>query len=333
MLKIYIVNEILFARFARSSSIASTLLDLLARRALRALCSHVKSCEHTNVQFKRYLRWYFLYWYAITRLVTFAYNNAINVFTSMILFETNQNYHFRMFFENNQNLKVKSKFAKNNVKHLQKLLNVFRVNLIDAQVKQAKYQDKRTLFKKYFVRQYVMLNEKNIRIKRNKKLKWKHFELFRVLEIIEDQVYRLELLKRWRIHDVFHVSFLKKSKFKKRKNTTIEFTYQSKDIEIEKDEIIEKLYEIEIILNNHIYVANKCFDRSYNESKLYYKIQWKNYEKQTWKSISCIKHLRDMLREFHIKNFIKSNVNKAKNHKKTRRVDEILMQKIKLTRK
>ena len=75
-----------------------------------------------------------------------------------------------MFFEDNQDLKVKSKFAKNNVKHLQKLLNVLRANLIDAQVKQAKYQDKRTLFKEYFVKQYVMLNEKNIRIKRNKKL-------------------------------------------------------------------------------------------------------------------------------------------------------------------
>ena len=40
-----------------------------------------------------------------------------------------------------------------------------------------------------------------------------------------------------------------------------------------------------------------------------------------------------MLREFHIKNFIKSNVNKTRNHKKTRRVDEILIQKIKLTKK
>ena len=129
-----------------------------------------------------------------------------------------------------------------------------------------------------------MLNEKNIRIKRNKKLKWKHFEFFRVLEIIKDQVYRLKLFKRWRIHDVFHVSLLKKSKFKKKKNT-IELTYQSKDIKIEKDEIIEKLYEIETILNSHIYVANKCLDRSYNESKLYYKIQWENYEKQTWELI------------------------------------------------
>ena len=40
-----------------------------------------------------------------------------------------------------------------------------------------------------------------------------------------------------------------------------------------------------------------------------------------------------MLREFHIKNSIKSNVNKAKNYKKIQRVDEILMQKIKLTKK
>ena len=228
--------------------------------------------KRQNSTMKQYLRAYINFeqndWIQLLFMIEFAYNNAINVFTSMILFETNQNYHFRMFFENNQNLKVKSKFAKNNVKHLQKLLNVFRANLIDAQVKQAKYENKRTLFKKHFVKQYVMLNEKKIRIKRNKKLKWKHFELFQVLKTIKDQVCRLELLKRWRIHDVFHVSLLKKSKFKKKRNTTIELTYQSKIIKIEKDEIIKKLYKIEIILNNHIYVANKCLDQSYNESKL-----------------------------------------------------------------
>ena len=57
----------------------------------------------------------------------------------MIFFETNQSYHFRIFLENNQNLKIKLKFAKDNVKHLQKFLNVFRVNLVDAQIKQTKY--------------------------------------------------------------------------------------------------------------------------------------------------------------------------------------------------
>ena len=40
-----------------------------------------------------------------------------------------------------------------------------------------------------------------------------------------------------------------------------------------------------------------------------------------------------MLREFYNNNFIKSNISKTKNYRKTRRVDEILLQKIKLIKK
>ena len=84
------------------------------------------------------------HWFRLSKSMKMKYflcnlERNINVFTSMTFLKANQNYHSRMFFENNQNFKVKSKFAKDNVKHLQKFLNVFRVNLIDAQIKQTKY--------------------------------------------------------------------------------------------------------------------------------------------------------------------------------------------------
>ena len=104
-------------------------------------------------------------------MIEFAYNNVINAFTNMTLFEANQNYHSRMFFENNQNKKIKSMFAKDNVKHLQILLNVLKVNLMKTQIKQTHYQNECIMFKQYVIETYVMLNDKNIRIKRNKKLK------------------------------------------------------------------------------------------------------------------------------------------------------------------
>ena len=68
-------------------------------------------------------------------MAKFAYNNTINISTNMTLFEINLRYNFKIFFENNQNPRIKLKLTKKNTKHLQKLLDVLRVNLIDAQTK------------------------------------------------------------------------------------------------------------------------------------------------------------------------------------------------------
>ena len=72
-------------------------------------------------------------------MTKFAYNNTINIFTNMTLFEANLKYNFRIFFENSQDSRAKSKSTKKNTKYLQKLLDVLRANLIDAQTKQTKY--------------------------------------------------------------------------------------------------------------------------------------------------------------------------------------------------
>ena len=74
-------------------------------------------------------------------MIEFAYNNVINASTNMTLFEANQDYHSRMFFEDNQNKRAKSMFARDNAKHLQNLLNILKVNLMKTQAKQAHYQN------------------------------------------------------------------------------------------------------------------------------------------------------------------------------------------------
>ena len=231
---------------------------------------------------KQYFRFYINFeqsnWVKLLSMIEFVYNNVINAFTNMTFFEINQDYHSRIFFENNQNKKVKSMFAKDNAKHLQNLLNVLKVNLMKIQIKQTHYQNKRIMFKQYIIKTYIMLNDKNIRIKRNKKLKWKIFESFKVMKTIDDRVYRLNILKHWRIHNVFHVSLLKKVNVKKRKKS-IELIYQVNDINIEKNEFTKKLYEVETIKNNYIFVVDKIFDKSYSQSSLYFFIQWENYEK------------------------------------------------------
>ena len=51
----------------------------------------------------------------------------------------------------------------------------------------------------------VWLNSKYIKTKQNRKLEAKFFGPFQVLYPVAKQVYKLELSKKWRIHDIFHV--------------------------------------------------------------------------------------------------------------------------------
>ena len=100
-------------------------------------------------------------------------------------------------------------------------MKVLKKNLKHVQKQQARFYDKRHTFKEFKIENYVWLNDKNIKIKKNKKLKWKSFEFFKIIKIINlennFQVYKFKLSKIWKIHDVFHVSLLKKTQFNKKK--------------------------------------------------------------------------------------------------------------------
>ena len=82
-----------------------------------------------------------------------------------------QKYTSRIFFEKFANFKVKSKFAKKHVKELIASLKILKINLTHARKQQIKYKNARTKLKNFDVKSYVNVNDKNIRIKRNKKLK------------------------------------------------------------------------------------------------------------------------------------------------------------------
>ena len=65
--------------------------------------------KRQNNIMKQYFRFYINFeqsnWVKLLSMIEFVYNNVINTFTNMTFFETNQDYHSRMFFENNQNKK------------------------------------------------------------------------------------------------------------------------------------------------------------------------------------------------------------------------------------
>ena len=273
-------------------------------------------------------------WVELLSMIEFAYNNNKHAFTQMSSFETMQKYTSRMFFEKSANFKAKSKSAKKHVEKLIELMKVLKVNLAHAQKQQVKYKNAKTKLKNFDVKSYVNVNEKNIRIKRNKKLEWKFFESFKMLDTIENQTYRLDIFKRWRIHDVFHVSLLEKIVFKRKEKASLKFTYQSNDIDIEEDEkLTNEKFWVEIILNNKIYKEDQISNKSYSESELYYLVQWENYEKHIWKSVAVIKHLRNMLRKFHMKNSKKDDASKLINRRRVRRQIDVIFTMKSLTKK
>ena len=61
----------------------------------------------------------------------------------------------------------------------------------------------------------VGLNSKDIKIKQNQKFEAKFFGPFRILYPVGKQAYKLELLKKWKIHNVFYVSLLEQDTTRK----------------------------------------------------------------------------------------------------------------------
>ena len=110
----------------------------------------------------------------------------------------------------------KSKSADKLSAKLRELMIVCRENLYHTQELQKRAHDKAMKPRSYAFGDKVRLNSKYIKTKHNRKLETKFFEPFRVLYPVRKQVYTLELFRKWKIHDFFHVSLLEQNTTRKR---------------------------------------------------------------------------------------------------------------------
>ena len=137
------------------------------------------------------------------------------------------------------------------------------------------------------------MNSKYIKTKRNRKLEAKFFGPFRVLYPVGKQAYKLELPKKWRIHDVFHVSLLEQDTTRKgwvdKKVRQMEFDAGDND---------SGEYEVEAIWDSAVYARES---KSGHLPGLYNLISWKGYpeEENTWEPASAVQHLRKLISSFH----------------------------------
>ena len=74
----------------------------------------------------------------------------------------------------------------------------------------------------------VWLSRKHLKLKRNRKLKAKFLSFFQVLYLVGKQAYKLELPKKWKIHNVFHISLLEQDIMKKRQVNDTQLNFKFK---------------------------------------------------------------------------------------------------------
>ncbi len=147
-------------------------------------------------------------WAKLPPMAKFAYHNAKNASTGHTLFELNCGYHPCIFYEDEVNPRSQSKPAEELATELKELLTVCWENLQHVQDLQKGHHDKNVKLRSYAPGNKVWLNRKYIKTKQNRKLEAKSFGTFRVLHPVNKQDYKIVLSRKWKIHDVFHVSLL-----------------------------------------------------------------------------------------------------------------------------
>ena len=155
-------------------------------------------------------------------MAEFAYNNAKNTSTGYTPFELNCGYYLCVSYEEDLDLCWKSRTAEKLSFKLWELMIVCQQNLHHAQELQKRGYDKGVKPQSYAPSEKVWLSSKYLKTQQKHKLEAKFLGLFRVLHPVGKQAYKLELPKKWRIHNVFHVLLLEQDTTKKRQVNDIQ---------------------------------------------------------------------------------------------------------------
>ena len=109
------------------------------------------------------------------------------------------------------------------------------------------------------------------------------------------RTYNAKILPRkWRIHDVFHVSLLEQDTTRKGR---VDENVRQMDFDAGDDENGE--YEVEAIWDSAVYARES--ESGHHLPGLYYLVSWKGYpeEENTWEPASAVQDLRKLISSFH----------------------------------
>ena len=254
--------------------------------------------ERQNSTMEAYLRAFVNFeqndWARLLPMAEFAYNNAKNASTGHTSFELNCGYHPCVSYKKDLNPRSKSKIVEELSSKLQNLMAVCQQNLHYAQELQKQAHNKGVKPRSYAPGDKVWLSSKHLRTKRNRKLEAKFLGPFRVLHPVGKQAYKLELPKKWRIHNVFYVSLLEQNTTKKGQvnDTQLDFEFEAGN---------DEKYEFDGIWDNAIYAKESTTGQL---PGLYYLVLWKGYpeKENTWEPVLTIQHIQRLTNTYHKNN-------------------------------
>jgi hypothetical protein len=172
------------------------------------------------------------------------------------------------------------------ITELQTTLKHVQTNLQLAQERQKKYADQNRREELFTVGDKVLLDAIDITFTSgSKKLLDKFIGPYKIIEVISPVAYKLELPQKMRIHNVFHVSKLK------RYHSTDSFP----------DRVQEDRPPPAVLMDGEEYwYVEKIINKKIKNKKIYYEIKWKDYPEweNTWEPIENVKHAVDAINEY-----------------------------------
>ena len=121
-------------------------------------------------------------------------------------------------------------------------------------------------------------NLKNVRLK--KKLFYKFTNFFKMIDVVNAQIYRLKLLKQWRIYFIFQMFLLK--------------LYH-------KNLNIVALNEMILVNEDEKWKIKNIFKNKRKWEKLYYFVRWKNFSlcENNWIFKHYLTNAQKLLKQYH----------------------------------
>jgi hypothetical protein len=243
--------------------------------------------ERQNQNLKHFLRVFCfekqIEWIKFLSLIEFVYQNSVQFIIECNLFFCMYDYNFEIRYESKNDIIIKKMLI---VTKRVKELHEYKQKLIERWQKAANvqiiYYNRKHITLTFKTKNLIMLSIKNIKLKNSsQKFSHKFIKSFRIVETMNKQAYRLILFSFYRIHDVFHVFYLKS--YKRRKD----------------DNIISKYSFSEFLDDDEVNDIKKILQMKISKKIIYYLIKWKNWSKKynewvTKKNMNAL----DLLQEF-----------------------------------
>jgi len=168
--------------------------------------------EMTNQILESYLRIFVNItqdnWVSLLPLAEFAYNNSLHSSTGFTPFYANYGHH-PIFDPTSISQSSNVPLADSHVEHMSAILFDLKESIKIAQNNYKKYADAKRKPMEFNIDDKVWLNSKNLKTSRPcKKLDFKRFGPYRILEKVGNRSYKLDLPSSMQIWPVFHVSLL-----------------------------------------------------------------------------------------------------------------------------